>query len=277
MSIHSTGVDTNPQRPGSAPELAIMRFPTVIPPLPRQRLAVPTLQAGALHLWGFALSATPAHAHAWAGSLSAQELERAHRFTALSLRTEFVVAHGILRHLLASYCEEQPPTLQFGAGGSGKPILLDPRHQHIRFNLAHSHGRALIAVSRNLELGVDLEQMRPEVDVQDLANRFFFGSEIAAIRSAQGSAQRDAFFRYWVAKEAVLKAQGVGFGFPLDRFGIRFSADGTTASVESSDPARLSPDWRVRMLPCGLGWAGAVAARDGDWVITVHTPGSPDH
>jgi 4'-phosphopantetheinyl transferase len=77
--------------------------------------------------------------------------------------------------------------------------------------------------------------------------------------------------RYWVAKEAVLKAQGVGLGFPLDRFRIDFLPDGHAARLESLDPVALSPHWTVRMLPCESGWLGAIAALGTDWGVRLES------
>ena len=82
------------------------------------------------------------------------------------------------------------------------------------------------------------------------------------------------FLRYWVAKEAVLKAQGVGLAFPLDAFAIVFARDGATARVTSTDPRRLSPAWTVRMLSVGAGWPAAVAAAGDDWTLVPCLVGS---
>ena len=271
MSIHpsSSSGRTLPR------ESPLVRFPGVVPPSRGQRLAVPELPTGALHIWGFSLMATPLHANLWAESLSSEEIGRARRFASISQRAEYVVGHGVLRHLLAAYCAELPPGLRIDSSPAGKPFLAHEKHRHIRFNLSHSHGRALVGISRNIELGIDVEQVRPEVEVRAIANRFFYGAEIEAIRAADDAAQRDVFFAHWVAKEAVLKAEGIGFGFPLDQFGVRFTSDGQRAAVHSSGPTELTQAWSVQMLSCGNGWAGAVAAPGQNWALSLHHPQSP--
>jgi 4'-phosphopantetheinyl transferase len=164
-----------------------------------------------------------------------------------------------------------PESLQFVAGAAGKPVLQTAAAEPpLRFNLTHSDDRALLAVSRNLELGVDLERVRSNIEALSISRHYFFGSERAAIEAAPSSERDTVFFRYWVAKEAVLKAQGIGLGFPLDRFRIDFlPPPADTARIESFDPVNLQPDWTVRMLPCESGWLGAVAAPGADWVIRL--------
>ena len=210
-------------------------------------------------VWAFSLTA-PAHAiERWLPLLSDDERDRAARFIRAADGHAYIVAHGVMRHLLAGYCDAAPAALRFGRAEGGKPMLEGPAcDQRVRFNLAHSGAGALLAVSQAGEIGVDLEAGRNDVDMSGLAGRFFCNSERDAIMRAPDEQRADAFFRCWVAKEALLKAQGTGLAYPLDAFAIGFSADGTTAGVSSSDPAVSRSDWLIRMLPLPPGWYGAV-------------------
>ena len=89
----------------------------------------------------------------------------------------------------------------------------------------------------------------------------------AAIRAEEPALQRKQFFRYWVAKEAVLKGEGHGLGFPLDRFEIVLGHDAELATVASLEPQRLRQDWTVRLLNLQPGWPAAVALRGRDWEL----------
>jgi 4'-phosphopantetheinyl transferase len=186
-------------------------------------------------------------------------------------RVRFVFGRGLMRHLLASYAGCQPQTLCFVTGDAGKPAF-DPSHPFaasLSFNLAHSDNRGLLAVGRGQALGVDLEQQNDRTRGIDIADGYFHGSELQSIRAAQVNAAQQLFFRFWTAKEAVLKAEGTGLSTPLDAFRIVFRSDGASADVESLDPQRVSPHWFVRMLPCDAGWSAAVAASGQDWQVEV--------
>jgi 4'-phosphopantetheinyl transferase len=141
----------------------------------------------------------------------------------------------------------------------------------IRFNLSHSHGRALIAVSKDREVGVDLEKILADRDVTALARRFFAPQEQVLIMSAGLAERHSSFSRIWVAKEAVLKARGSGLTFPLDRQRIELSEDGTACRLISEDNPPDSPPPAIRFLPLEEGWVGAVAAEGSGWRVTLCT------
>lgn len=134
-----------------------------------------------------------------------------------------MVAHGVLRLVLSLYSDSGPRELSFQNVPSGKPILggADASTNNIRFNLSHSLGLALIAVSKDREVGVDLEKIRTDRDVTALAARFFGSSRASS--DHERKAKHWAFSRIWVAKEAVLKAGGSVLTFPLGHYYIELS------------------------------------------------------
>jgi 4'-phosphopantetheinyl transferase len=226
-------------------------------------------QPDTVHVWAFSLEGSAHCVEACRSLLSADERERADRFAFPHLRSRYTVAHGVLRRLLGRYCGVPAETLQFSTAASGKPALLAARGDPypIAFNLTHSEACGAVGITTRGPLGIDIEKVREEVDALAISRSYFFGTERTAIASAPPDSQTQAFFRYWVAKEAVLKAQGVGLGFPLDHFRVEFVADGTTGRIVTLDPGRLSGDWTVRELPLAPGWAGAVAAAGAGWAL----------
>lgn len=227
--------------------------------------ATPSLRRDTVHVWCFTLQGSPELIEHCRAGLSPDERHRADRFVFDRDRNRFTIAHAVLRHLLSLCCGEPADSLQFNAAAAGKPSL---HGTPLHFNLSHSEDRALLGVSLHHELGVDLEKVRSNIEALSISRHYFFGSERAAIEAAPSLERDTLFFRYWVAKEAVLKAQGVGLGFPLDRFHVDFLPDRQMARVETFDPSTLEPNWTVRMLACEPGWLGAVAARGTDWVVT---------
>lgn len=222
-----------------------------------------------VHVWGYLLGEPYDVVDAWSRVLSGDERDRADHFVRREDRGRWIVAHGVLRHLLGRYLGVAPGSIAFDHGASGKPAVAGATGQAITFNLAHSHGGALLAVANGAPIGVDLEQYRNDFDLLPIAHRFFHGTELEAILSTSHDLRRDAFFRHWVAKESVLKAQGVGLSFPLDSFCVTFESDDEVARVQSRDPARLDPEWLVRMLPMETGWRGAVAAGGEGWAVRL--------
>ncbi|MBH8554607.1 4'-phosphopantetheinyl transferase superfamily protein [Nostocaceae cyanobacterium CENA357] len=164
-----------------------------------------------VHVWRIDLDRPEAQLHNLAATLSSDELTRANRFHFQEHRQRFIAGRGILRRILAGYLGIEPQQVQFDYQHRGKPVLADTfASTGLFFNLSHSQGLALCAVSCDRQIGVDLEYIRPMSDVEALAQRFFLPREYDVMRSLPADQKQEMFFRYWTCKEAYLKATGEG-------------------------------------------------------------------
>ena len=136
-------------------------------------------------------------------------------------RRDLVLSGVALRSILAAYLDSDPLAARFVVAPGGKPRL-DPAWtaSPLSFNLSHSRGRALVAVSLGREVGVDVERLRRDLPIERLAARFFAPREIAALRSTPETVRPAAFFACWTRKEAYMKARGDGISRPLDDFEV---------------------------------------------------------
>ena len=78
----------------------------------------------------------------------------------------------------------------------------------------------LSAIARHCAIGVDIEMIRPDTDIEKIAERFFSFAETEQLRAVNGLGKRTAFFNGWTRKEAYLKARGEGIGEGLDQFAV---------------------------------------------------------
>jgi 4'-phosphopantetheinyl transferase len=228
--------------------------------------------SGALQVWPLKLEGDANARARCEGVLSEDEAQRAARFFHEHHRAWFVFSHGLMRHILAAHCAVDAAALQLAAGERGKPFIssaCQPRAARVSFNLSHSNGRALLVVADGREVGIDIEAANSRTDVLAIAGSYFCGPELAAIREAPPGRARDTFFRYWTAKEAVLKAQGCGLGVPLDSFCIVFGPASEPAAVETANGSQIDQRWRVRVLAMEDGWHAAVAAGGDGWALEV--------
>lgn len=220
-----------------------------------------------VQVWGAVLEVADSELLRAASILSHDERERAERLISEEHRRRFIAAHAMLRAILSRYCGASPEQLAIRRTSDGKPVLSD--YPSIRFNLTHSHGRALITVARDREVGVDLEQVRQEVDVVRLARRFLSKRDLAFIERGDPVQRHERFLKTWVAREAVFKADGRGMTFPLNRDYLELTGDGTEGCLVLGDAASDEKRRLVRFLALGPGWIGAVAAEGTDWSVTV--------
>lgn len=232
---------------------------------------IPRLLPDAIHLWVFRLDMVT-NWRDWLrpGWLSTDEVDQAGRFALDEpLRRRFVICRTTLRAILGRYLERPPGELTFAQGPYGKPYLNAVRTSgHIRFNVAHSHELALVAVSQGRELGVDLERMRPLDDIDDIVARSFAPAEQLVLDRLPPRDRLSTFYRYWTLKEAYLKACGVGLSRAL--------ADVDVTRAESRplylpDAAGTPHYWCGRALDPAAGYCGAlvVEGRAGVSVTTL--------
>ena len=233
-----------------------------------ERRSRTSLELKAVHLWGIELDGSSRCLERCRRWLDEEEQHRAARLIREEDRSHYVFAHGGLRAVLSRYLGAGPGRIALHRSAEGKPFLSTELgcQPTITFNMSHAHGRALIAVSMGQEVGVDLERIRPDIDVVKLSERYFAPSEHTRVMQADQEQRAERFFRYWVSKEAVLKAQGVGLQ-GLSECEVLLGADGVGAEILVPEGSRLKDDWTVRLLSCGEGWEGAVAAQGRDWVV----------
>jgi len=192
--------------------------------------------------------------------LSSGECDRANRFRFEKDRVAYIAAHGGLRRILAFYRQCAPADICFDQGENGKPAVAG-----VQFNLSHSADLAVVAVTRERELGVDVERVDESRADKNVAERFFSPYEVSVLRSLPAEQQTEAFFNCWTRKEAYLKAIGLGLSVPLDSFDV---------SLAPGEPARLlrgaDVKWRLRSFAPAPGYIGALAidAADDDIEIT---------
>ena len=229
------------------------------------------LEDRVVHAWGFSLDGSLSFLEQCRSWLSKDERGRAARFIHRQDHVRYVLAHGALRAVLSRYLRVDPADIALSRSEAGKPFVMGESGglSSFTFNMSHAHGRALIAVSKGHEVGVDLERIRSDIEVAKLSERYFAPSEHATIMMQSTHEQRAArFFRYWVAKEAVLKAQGIGLR-ALSQCEILMGPDGVGTDVLAPTESPDEHNWGVRLLSCDEGWEAAVAARGVDWKVVV--------
>lgn len=165
--------------------------------------------------------------------IDGEERERAAAFKFPIHRDRFVRGRGMLRQVLFQHLGDAPESFRFSYGERGKPFL---EGEEFHFNLSHSEGLAVLAVSRLPSVGIDIERFDREVDVPGLSRRCFRPSEVERIEKAEGEQKVRAFFWTWTAKEARMKATGEGFGLEPQKIEIKFEDELPEYCLHPVDP-----------------------------------------
>ena len=188
------------------------------------------------------------------------ERERAARIRDPRQARRFLHSRLLVRRILADLVDCAPLNLPLERPEQGKPFLRDLSWD---FNLAHSGDHFVLAASPEVSLGVDLEEVRPQAQIDGIVQRFFHASEWTAFRNVPLTERTEVFFRAWTRKEAYLKGTGQGI-------------TGLKQISVSLDPASPSPvhrweggiaretSWRLQELAAPTGCVACLATDRGE-------------
>ena len=203
-----------------------------------------------VHLWhAFTPQADEALNARQLGLLTPEERTRMARFHFERDRHRYLITRALVRTVLSRYAPIEPEHWTFEPGPHGRPGITNPHPlaQQLRFNLSHTDGLVVLAVTSGLEVGVDTESMARTAPLE-VADRFFSKREAQALRALPASAQAHRFWELWTFKESYIKARGMGLSLPLSKFSFQLDREpGVDISFEEGlddSPAR----WRFWQL-----------------------------
>ncbi len=222
-----------------------------------------------VHVWRANLSCNLQHVRSLWQILSVDEQIRADRFRFKEDRELFILARGMLRVILSRYLDKKPEYLHFAYNSHGKPSLIGmPGEEMLYFNVSHSSGLVMYAVTRNREVGIDIERIIPGLDYEQIARHYFSQREIATLSDIQGeNAREKAFYNCWTRKEAYIKGRGEGLSLRLDQFDV---------SLRPGKPAKLLNHyqfpqevyrWSLKEIRPAPGYAASLAVEGQNWQL----------
>jgi 4'-phosphopantetheinyl transferase len=144
----------------------------------------------------------------------------------------------------------------------------------LRFNLSRRDGLALIAVTRGREIGVDVELVRPDLDLFEIAEVSFSENELATLKALPESDQPAGFYNCWTRKEAFVKAVGEGFSFPLKQFDVSLTPGEPARLISvhrkdpAADPIAAAARWFLQDIAVPDGYVAALAYEAPEVIVT---------
>jgi 4'-phosphopantetheinyl transferase len=221
------------------------------------------LSSQEVHVWLITLDASDATVGNLLLTLCPEERQRAERFYFPLDRDRFITCRGRLRQILSRYLTQAPPDLHFNYNQHGKPALADGNA--LSFNVSHSHGLALIAVTQNREVGVDLEYIRADLSCAEIVEKFFSSREKAMWRSLPKTMKTAAFFTGWTRKEAYIKATGKGLSLPLHDFDVALIPGQPARLLDVRWDVAETNRWTLQEIPINSSYAAALAVSGKDF------------
>jgi 4'-phosphopantetheinyl transferase len=168
----------------------------------------PALETDEIHVWKFLLERI--NVADLQQLLSANEIARASRFRLAKDKAEYIGARAFLRVILSKYLNTSPEQLSFEYNKYGKPFIKDEAKKELKFNMSHSQGVVLCAVTLESEVGIDLELINPVLVDKEIAQHSLTEYELGCFKNLAPSERLELFYKCWTRKEAYAKAVGDG-------------------------------------------------------------------
>ena len=222
------------------------------------------LPQNVVHLWHCRFNTQMAFLKSYESLLSDNEIERAARFKFDIHRNKYIIARGVLRSLLGRYLNERPCDVQFGYTNYDKPFLKETPfavgRDDLRFNISHSGNWAVFGFVQEMEIGVDIEKIKNDFEVMDIAQNFFSSDEIKTLQALPEKDRVAGFYRCWTRKEAFIKAKGSGLSFSLTSFSVSLNLNSARLLRTDWDAAEKT-QWQLFTFSPELGYQGALTVR----------------
>ena len=231
-------------------------------PFVKHLLDVPRAHAAGIQIVRIDIDFEAALDHPAFSVLAEDERTRARRFFRKEDALRFSAARLALRDALGELLDVPPGSLQFDRDANGRPRLISDAGPNLYsafdFNVSHSGGHALIALANGRRVGVDVEATDRRNDWRTIAPAVFSSHEHAYVMSLPEHLRRNAFFKVWTAKEALLKAVGTGLSAGMTHFSVIGEGDGVTG-IAAAPPQPLPHE------QCDVHYSQWGAEFDGSW------------
>ena len=134
--------------------------------------------------------------------LTKEEIKKSKDYKSEIAKINYLVSKAILNLALKGLLEKEIADLTVKRDKNNKPYVESTLG--LKFNISHTEGLVLLAFFKR-EVGVDIEKINYKFEFKDILENCFTRDEIINIDNNIIS-----FYRYWTAKEAYLKCDGIG-------------------------------------------------------------------
>ncbi|MDQ7089219.1 MAG: 4'-phosphopantetheinyl transferase superfamily protein [Methylococcales bacterium] len=189
--------------------------------------------------------------------LSSDEQQRWQRFRFQQHQHQYLMTRALVRTTLSRYLDDPPENWQFSTNQYGKPSITPARD--LFFNLSNTETLIVCALSRQPNIGVDVETQQHRSHPVDIAQRFFSPHEVDELLKGPISSQRQRFFQYWTLKESYIKAKGMGLSQPLEQFSFSINLDKKRLKLSFDEKLKeVSSHWDYWLLDINAQHYGAI-------------------
>ncbi|MBJ7470997.1 MAG: 4'-phosphopantetheinyl transferase superfamily protein [Solirubrobacteraceae bacterium] len=224
---------------------------------------------GLISVWWATTDVAPSVVESLRADLDRDTLGRVNALVREEDRHRAILAHGLLRRLVAACLGLAPSAISIdrtcancGAADHGKPTLAgfaSAARPPLQFNLAHSGNVVAVALAGpGTEVGIDVEAIQPQMRWSTIRRHVFSDAEWNDTGEAENPTTER--FALWARKEAAAKT--TGHGLAIDLRHVRIDGPTGPAGFRAGTLEAPERDYPlvVADLPIGHATSAAVAA-----------------
>ena len=186
---------------------------------PLEQPAFFSLGTDQIDVWCCSLHQAQSDHPDWLANLTREEVNRYRQIRSVPAGRQYLAARLLTRSTLSRYADVPLRAWRFTANQHGRPTIDWPcDYRDIHFSISHTAGLVVIAVSRIPEIGIDVETLDRDVEIEEIAKSVLAEAEAYELARSAPEVARDCFFSFWTLKEAYMKARGLGFSLPPRSF-----------------------------------------------------------
>lgn len=219
-----------------------------------------------VHVWQANMNTLSIYPIDISNTLSPDELDRANKFKFPKDREHFILRHFQLRLILSKYCGCRPHELIFRYNAYKKPFIYIPECKCIKFNMSFSGDLMLVGLSKQNDVGIDIEKVHEMPDLDNIAVENFSPQELKYFNGTFD--KTNAFYKIWTRKEAFIKAIGMGLYHPLKSFCVNVNSSGSCEHLVIFNHPMESKRWRTAELNTSDGYIASMAINSDKFQIS---------
>ena len=189
-------------------------------------------------------------------ALNTEDAERAARFRFPEDRARMIAGRWLLGQCLSRFFGVAAGPIDLIYTSRGRPELA--RIPEIAFSISHTGDLVAVALAHGARVGIDLERTDRKIDSAGLVTHVLSAQECVKFQALSEAEKIPAFFQVWTAKEAWLKARGVGISEGLRELSVPFEFDLEVRALAGIKSETGPQAWQLQGLPVPEGYAGNV-------------------
>ncbi|MFZ6769526.1 4'-phosphopantetheinyl transferase family protein [Undibacterium sp. Di26W] len=170
--------------------------------------------------------------------LSSAEQARCQRYMHQDDRDRYLGGRALVKLAVAINTGVPVQDMSIVLATSGKPAIVFARHAPPpppSISISHAGELIIVALGNMSDIGVDVELLHHDVNLDELMSVVCSASEIAEINRLNSKSRTQKFYEFWVLKEAYLKATGDGLSADARRLIFSVGAASGVSLIQGLD------------------------------------------